>query len=295
MDEINEHDEARTQAEDAQVPMDVIPAADPIAPAAGEEQAPQAEAPAAEADDAPAAEPATAPEAGTEEAVAAEPAPDEATPAEPEQGEQAEAGAEAAEAAEGAEPTAAEATEGPSDEGQQTLEMGAVEAAAPGAEAAAAVAVAESETHVATYGEQDLDEMVAQLAETTPAANGETSEAAAVVLEKRPATPTWPFLAYAGVWLVFVVAFVLLERAPAAAGNIMAWPYYQYFLWGGIALAAVGLALILGVWLWARHERVQGDRDGQFTSSLLKGAIAIFGGMVLWWIAYYATVALAKG
>ncbi len=195
------------------------------------------------------------------------------------------------------EETAPAEPEGEQEAGQQTLEMGAAEAAVPAPEAAAAVAVAESTTHVATYGDQDLDEMVAQLKTSAPEVEEEEGAAAAQdepVKDTRKLTLTWPFLAYVGVWIVFAGAFTYLMRAPAAAGDIMAWPYYRYFVWGGIGLAVLGLVLILGVWLFARSRREPGDRAGQFTSALLKGSIAIFVGVALWWVAFYAAVALAR-
>jgi len=81
---------------------------------------------------------------------------------------------------------------------------------------------------------------------------------------------------------------------PAAVdGNVFASPYYRLFLGGGLALAIAGPILVVVVWLFARRRYEKGHRGGLLSSALIKGAFALFFGVLLWWAAYYATVWLA--
>jgi hypothetical protein len=196
------------------------------------------------------------------------------------------------------------------DPAQQTLELGAVEtpfapeaAAAAAATAAATAAALSGATPVHTYGEPSLDEMVDELAATTPdAANAPSATDAAtregaVLATPQPnlfvITPIWPFLAYLGVWLAFAVALALTMRGPAAQGNLYLSPYYSVFVWGGLVLAALVVPLVFGIWLWIRSKHEKGDRGGVFVSAFLKGALGLFLGVAMWWVAYYAAVALS--
>jgi hypothetical protein len=107
-------------------------------------------------------------------------------------------------------------------------------------------------------------------------------------------TPTWPFLVYVGVWLAYAVALVLVMRRAASAGSIFASPNYVYFLYGGFGLAGAAVVLAIVVWLAERGRRPKGQRGGMLTSALLKGAVSLFIGTVVWWIAFYVLVELAS-
>jgi hypothetical protein len=189
----------------------------------------------------------------------------------------------------------------PEPDGQQTLEIGPVEAS-HGPEAEAAVAAASAETHVATYGEPGLDEMVAALKQNTPGVgpDGAVVEPGAgaggshLAVEERAHTRTWPFLVYAGIWLVFALAFSWFLRVPAGHGDILDSKLYPYFLYGGLALGTIGLLLVPTLWMWERSGRQPGVRAGLFTSVFLKSAFVLFAGMVLWWAASFAAMALSK-
>ena len=161
-------------------------------------------------------------------------------------------------------------------------------------------------TSVATYGDRDLDDIVADLAKEGPDAAAGTvateGAAEAGAADEVSATtgptqgvpaPWWPFLAYAGVWALYAIGLALVMKPAAAGGSLFASPYYQMFLWGGLVLAIAGPLLVLLVWLIARRGYEKGRRGGLFSSALIKGAVALFVGVVLWWAAYYAAVWLA--
>ena len=191
-------------------------------------------------------------------------------------------------------PAAAEA------EGQQSLAIddhstAAVAVAVP-EEPSAPSADLPGATHVVTYGERDLDELVAELADSAPPL-GEARRTSAHATQHEPAgrlTPTWPFLVYVGVWFAYAVALVLVMRKAASAGSIFASPNYVYFLYGGFGLAGAAVVLAIVVWLAERGRRPKGQRGGMLTSALLKGAVSLFIGTVVWWIAFYVLVELAS-
>ena len=139
-----------------------------------------------------------------------------------------------------------------------------------------------------TYGEPDLDEMVAALKQDAPASvpTGRVAAGArrragpTLPLTNAGSRPTWPFLVYGGVWVVFAGAFAWFLREPAGGGDILGSSLYPYFLYGGLALAVAGLILVPVVWLVARSQRQPGEREGLFTSVFLKGAVALFFGMI---------------
>jgi hypothetical protein len=95
------------------------------------------------------------------------------------------------------------------------------------------------------------------------------------------------------VWAVYAIGLAFIMKPAAIAGSLFDSPYYQMFLWAGLALVVVGPLLVLVVWLVARRSHEKGHRAGLFSSALIKGALAIFVGVLLWWAAYYAAVWLA--
>jgi hypothetical protein len=127
-------------------------------------------------------------------------------------------------------------------------------------------------------------------AEATPA-TVPAAAAAVPAVEKTALTPTWPFLVYLALWVAYGAAMVVLMRGAAAAGDLFGSQYYQLSLVIGFALVALGLIMIPIVWMAAAKGRT--DRAGIFTSAFLKGAVSVFVGVAIWWVAYYVVVIAA--
>lgn len=94
----------------------------------------------------------------------------------------------------------------------------------------------------------------------------------------------WPFVAYVGIWALYAGALIWqLLQVPAGVALFDA-PVYRLALAGGIALESAGLAMIVAVW-YASWDRPGSTRYGLLVSALIKGAIAMFVGTCLWWVA----------
>lgn len=105
--------------------------------------------------------------------------------------------------------------------------------------------------------------------------------------------PVWPFLLYMAAWLAFGGSLVWylrsLPRTLAGFESLL----YEPALYAGIALVALGPVVSLTTWLVIR---VRGTaRSGAFAVSLMYGALATLGGVVVWWAALMAADYLRLG
>jgi hypothetical protein len=97
-----------------------------------------------------------------------------------------------------------------------------------------------------------------------------------------------PFFIYDGVWLLFSIAMVAVLAGPAQAGTLDTAPSYPVFVFAGLALTAIGPLLALIMWGVRRSRVAKRERTGLLAVALLRGSLATFGGVVLWWIALIA-------
>lgn len=99
---------------------------------------------------------------------------------------------------------------------------------------------------------------------------------------------TWvPFALYLGCWIALSGASVYL-LGQATPENPARWmPVYPSLVITGVALAAVGPAMSLVVWLVARSRRPAERRRGLLASALTRGALAAFFGAMVWIVTLY--------
>jgi|GEM_PF-1301861 len=139
-----------------------------------------------------------------------------------------------------------------------------------------AAAVAATDEQVA--GEDGLDDITPGTTRVDSVEEAQFEEATNAVY----GAPWWPFLVYLGLWVAFAgVAVWQFEQLPQGVVVYEA-PQYTYFVFGGLALAVVGVFLIVGVWLAARTSPAR-HRVGLFSSAFVKGAAMILIGVVVWW------------
>jgi len=153
--------------------------------------------------------------------------------------------------------------------------------------AAAPDAVAEPEPQPEPAAAPDAvaEPTAAEAAEPAPASEP-GSEAAPVpepAPEPRPRVATWPFVAYVGAWIAF--AAILVWRLTQIPDGLAAFEVaeYRYMVMAGLALAVCGPALSLLVWIasWDASD----DHGALFVSAAVKGSLATFAGVSLWWLA----------
>jgi hypothetical protein len=96
----------------------------------------------------------------------------------------------------------------------------------------------------------------------------------------------WPFVIYDLAWIAY--ASVLVWRLLNLPANtpVYEWVYYEYALWAGVALTALGPLLILVVWLVTRLRHR--DSNGIGLATLLVGSAATLLGVAVWWGALIA-------
>jgi len=109
-------------------------------------------------------------------------------------------------------------------------------------------------------------------------------EAAQINAPVAGSAPWWPFLGYAGLWLVLagVAGYALVTRVPDGT-PVFDSEVYTFTVLGGIALTIAGPILILAVWLAEWFRRGDEMRRGLFLSALLKGSVVTLFGVVVWW------------
>lgn len=101
----------------------------------------------------------------------------------------------------------------------------------------------------------------------------------------RDRTLSLPFWIYVGVWLVFAAAMVVVLRDAAIAGTLDTAESYPIFVFVGLVLTVFGPLLSVFLWVLKRSRSSAEERTGLFATALLRGALATFGGVVLWWMA----------
>lgn len=128
-----------------------------------------------------------------------------------------------------------------------------------------------------------LDDAIAQLGDPTPVTAQVSDEIiAAVEGSRHESVSTWPFGVYVGVWTAFSAFIVWRFIDVPATTALYELPLYRWVVIGGVALTIAGPVLALIVWLLAiRHPEAQ--RGALFASALVKGAIATFAGVCIWW------------
>jgi hypothetical protein len=172
-------------------------------------------------------------------------------------------------------------------EGEATEETASDSTLADGeAEDDLAAAIAASNEQVGT--ETTLDDIPPGTSHPMP----DEPEVAETVV--RYGAPWWPFLVYLGLWVAFAgVAVWQFEQFPP---SIVVYEATQYtaFLVAGLALAALGVVLILAVWIGARMSPTR-QRRGLFVSAMIKGSVCILIGTVVWWGALLALDYLRLG
>lgn len=153
----------------------------------------------------------------------------------------------------------------------------------PGTEDAADAAVSDDDlaAAVAAAGEQvgpegSLDDIAPGTVHVVPPGEAEAEA------DVRYGAPWWPFLVYLGLWIAFAgVATWQFQQMPQGAVTYDT-QQYTLFVFGGLVLAVAGVFLTLAVWLVARTSPKR-HRAGLFSSSLIKGALVILIGVLVWW------------
>jgi hypothetical protein len=174
--------------------------------------------------------------------------------------------------------------------GEGAADETAVAESETAAEALTAEGEVTAETEVAAEtdvsAEADATESFDEIAPGTVAEDvvaAEGSEAAAPAIDKSLTTVSWwPFVAYAGVWLLAAggSAFAL-QQLPSGQIAYES-ELYTYVTFGGVALLAAGPILLLATWLvsWLRTD---GAKVGSMLiSALIKGSSATLFGAALW-------------
>ena len=197
---------------------------------------------------------------------------------------------------------AEEASQAP-EEASQAQDSDEIEAQVPAsADEAAEQAPASPSDTVAHDAEESTSTAETASAETAVVANAETVAEAGTTesadapspsglqTENLPATPlpvrrvaSWPFVAYFLVWVVLAgfAGWFLTQEPPGAA--VYGSELYSGMVLGGLVLTLAGPALILATWSAAMLHSRGASRAGLFTNALLKGALATFGGVAIWW------------
>ena len=95
--------------------------------------------------------------------------------------------------------------------------------------------------------------------------------------------PVWPFLLYVLLWLVLAGVAVWQLLALPAGQVVYESRTYGWMTLGGILMTAAGPLLALVVWYAVWWDAEKRQRTGLFSAALVRGALATFGGVVVWW------------
>lgn len=145
---------------------------------------------------------------------------------------------------------------------------------------------AAAEAEAATADAAEADATAAPDEPSSESAVDEQPALAAVMPVESARVRLWPFLAYGGVWVVYIAVLVwqLLEVPSSEA--VFESAVYPFVLYGGLALTIAGPLLIVAVWLIERAGREQ--RAGLLLSALSRGSVATVVGVAAWWVAMIA-------
>lgn len=154
-------------------------------------------------------------------------------------------------------------------------------------ESAPAAAPAEAEGAPAgdTAADSELDRAIADLGEApgaavAPAAPDEVI--AAVDDGRNESVSSWPFGVYVGAWVAFA-AFILWRFFEVPADTALyEVDIYRWVVVAGVALTVLGPLLSVAVWAMALR-RPDARSGALFVSALVKGALATFAGVSIWW------------
>ena len=95
--------------------------------------------------------------------------------------------------------------------------------------------------------------------------------------------PMWPFLLYLLLWLVLAGVAVWQLLALPAGQAVYESRTYGWMTLGGILMTTAGPLLALVVWYAVWWDAEAKQRTGLFSAALIRGALATFGGVVVWW------------
>jgi hypothetical protein len=176
------------------------------------------------------------------------------------------------------------AEEPPSEEAQQPAV--ADEAEQPVAESAEAVVEAQASAEDEA-SEAVVEAGVPEGADDDPdAVEALLDEETAEGLLERPDRTLWlPFLLYDAVWLVFAITMVLTLRTAATANALDAAAAYPVFVLVALVLTVAGPLLAVLLWWLVRSRTEPEERGGLFATAMLRGALATFAGVAMWWVA----------
>jgi len=93
----------------------------------------------------------------------------------------------------------------------------------------------------------------------------------------------WPFLAYGVLWIGLAATSYVLLTGSQADLPAFRQDSYQYLVLAGLVLTVLGPLVTLAVWLFAWFKADKGERGGMLTTALVRGAVATFLGVVVWW------------
>lgn len=155
------------------------------------------------------------------------------------------------------------------------------------------VAIAEADDRAGAEGR--LDDIVPATAPTSEEAPQESTQEAVSLEFPRRAIPVWPFLSYVGLWLVLAAVAVWQLLAISIDQAVYDSQAYGLATLGGVVMTALGPLLALLVWIIVWRGAETNQRSGLFSAAIIRGAIATFGGVVVWWAALILVDTLRLG
>jgi hypothetical protein len=174
----------------------------------------------------------------------------------------------------------------PEDAAAAAAAAAAFAAAATSAHEDAVEAVLESGAPEGADNDADAVEALLEAEAEEPAVRAEMDEPILLAPpERKDRTLSVPFYVYLGVWFVFSVAMVLVLQAAAITGTLDRAPEYPMFVLGGLVLTVIGPVLTLFVFAISWWGKPKGERRGLFATAMLRGSLATFAGVAMWYVA----------
>ena len=155
------------------------------------------------------------------------------------------------------------------------------------------VAIAEADDRAGA--ESTLDDIAPATAQVVDETPSEPIQEAADLQLPRLSVPIWPFLSYVGLWLVFAASAVWQLLAVSADQAVYDSQAYGLATLGGVLMTAMGPLLALLVWIVVWRGAETNQRAGLFSAALVRGALATFCGVVVWWAALILVDTLRLG